>query len=763
MKHLLFLSLMTSSTLALVACGGGGSDTPPPAPRALGGTVAVGAPIRGATVDVFDTQGQRVAQAQTGIDGRYQVQLPAAAQGPFLIKASYADEALFSVHDGQGEVANVSHLTDAVTAMLSPTGAADGLMLSTQSLASVSTDQIVQAAGKVQAAVAPVADAIDDLPAGASFMSTAFDANGTGLDRLLDAASLSVTARQAAGTVATNIGVAFNVTQGVNALDASRFVTFSSLDSAAEIQDKVSGLTVSSSQLPPSGVGQLYLELISRLNACYATPVAQRVEGDTITSQACRNLFYNADPGQYQDGGFNARQRFGSLFTATGPIEFKPTIAPIIAQDLAGDGATGRAVVAAKGQDTQGNYSYNRFYVRTFSLDGQTVLGIEGDQNPYEFYVNAENEFRSFPLSRLDLDAIQSQFALILRVPTVSGVAPTAAVVEGPSGRFLMAPTTGRDNFRMCRPVAASETVPSEILTAPGGCKGAPLLVYASAFVDNQVSRPEGVNSPLDFDHIKNDFLVVKDEDGELLTDTEVEQIPNGATWKATVFFNNGSSEVLHTRNAGRPMTSAELRGADSPLTRAAQFSRLTLSEGSGRPARLVDFSQPAPWTPNTGIPAWSSRASDLYNRGADGRTPVWAPTDGGFRFNWTVSGNQIPPFLVFVSGQVRINNVGQDFVASASRQPFEDSRRFSVAARNTQVFCSPSSTQSLADQSCDQELDDQDQPVAYAKDAADNHRYNPGTWMTSTSLISRDQQQRSIIRGYMWFIPTRNNGSFVE
>lgn len=757
MKNSIFLPLLTSSTLALVACGGGGSYTQPPAPRALGGTVAVGAPIRGATVDVFDTQGQRVAQAQTGIDGKYQVQLPSAAQGPFLIKASYADEALFSVHDGQGEVANVSHLTDAVTAMLSPTGAADGLMLSTQSLASVSNDQIVQAASKVQAAVAPVADAIDDLPAGASFMSTAFDANGTGLDRLLDAASLSVTAKQSADTVATNIGVAFNVTQGVNALDASRFVAFSSLDSAAEIQGKVSGLTVSANQLPPSRVGQLYLDLISRLNACYAIPVAQRVEGDTITSQACRNLFYNADPGQYRDGGFNARQRFSSLFTATGRIEFKPTMAPIIAQDLAGDSATGRAVVAAKGQDTQGNYSYNRFYVRTFNLNGQTVLGIEGDQNPFEFYVNAENEYRTFPLSKLSLDMIQSQFALILRVPTEGTRVPTAAIVTGPSGRFLMAPITGRDNFRLCRQMDVNEITPEEIRIAPNGCKGAPLLVHASEFVNNQASLP--IASPLDFDHVKRDFLIVKDNNDRLLTDTDVEKIPNGATWQATVFFNEGPNQVVYTRNAGRPMSSAELRGADSPMSRAAQFSRLTLSEGSNKPARVVDFSQALPLNPNAGI----TSGQDLYKRFADARTPVWAPVEGGFKFDWTVSPSQIPPFLVFVSGQVRINSQGQDVPLLSNRQPFEDTGRFSVAARSTQVFCSPSSTQTLADQSCDLILDDDDKPIAYAKDGADKYLYNPGTWMTSTSLISRDQQQRSIIRGYMWFIPTRNNGTFIE
>lgn len=753
------LCLLASTALLLVACGGGSGDgaTQSPSSSALGGTVALGAPIREATIEIFDVSGTRVAQTLTNAEGKYQVEIPAGKQGPFVIKASYADETLYSVYTGQEGVANVSHLTDAVTAMLSPTGASDGLVRDAQSLGSINAERIAQAVDKLQAAVAPVANLIDDLPAGANFMSTAFDANGTGVDRLLDAASLSVTAKQAAGTVATSIGVAFNVTQDINALDGAKFVAFDSTDSAQDIQNKVSGLGLSSAQLPPSQIGRLYLDLIRRLNTCYAVPLNQRVKDDEIISQDCRDVFYNADPSGYLDGGFNARQRFASLFTATGLIEFKPTIAPIIAQDLAGEGASGRAVVAAKGQDSQGNYSYNRFYVRTFKLNGQDALGIEGDQNPFEFYVNSENEYRTFPLSKLSLDLIQSQFALILRVPTVDSVAPTAAVVTGPSGRFLMAPVTGRDNFRMCRQLAATEVIPDEIRSAPTDCKGAPLLVYASAFTDSQVERP--VHSPLDFDHVKREFLVVKGEDGQLLPDAEVEKIPNGATWKATVFFNTGPNRVLYTRNAGRPMSSAELRGADSPMTRAAQFTRLTLAEGGDKAPRQIDFAQAQPLNPNAGI----TSGQDAYKRFADARTPAWAPVEGGFRFNWTVSPSQIPPFLVFVSGQVRINSLGQDVPLLSNRQPFEDTRRFSVAARSTEVFCSPSSTQSLADQSCDLMLDDDNNPVAYAKDASGNHLYNPGTWMTSTSLISRDQQQRSIIRGYMWFIPTRDNGTFIE
>jgi len=751
-----------AAALALVACGGGGGGGGGgSSSTSLSGTVAVGAPIKGATVEVFGPQGNRVAQAQTGADGKYQAQIPAGVAGPFVIKATYADESLYTVHAGQGSVANVSHLTDAVTAMLSPTGAADGFVLNASSLTGLNTDQIQQAVGKLQTAVAPAANLISDLPAGANFMNTPFDANGTGIDRLLDAASVNVTSKQVSGGVATNIGLAFNVSQGINQLNATQFVTFDSTDNAAAIQAKLSRVNVNANQLPPSNVGSLYLNLIDRLNACYAVPRNQRVSGDTILSQACKDIFYNADPSLFLDAGFNVRQRFASLFTATGTIQFTPTVSPIIVQDIA---ASGKALVAAKGQDELGNYSYNRFYVRAYNLNGQQqVLGIEGDQNPFEFYVNAENESRTFPLSSVNLDLVQSQFALIVRVPAAlrATATATAAIVEGPSGRFEMAPLTGRDNFRMCRQIPDGEAIPSEVRNRPS-CNGVPLLVYASEFVDQQISRPRSVQSPLDFDFIKSDFFVVKDSNNNLFTDSDIERIPNGAAWKATVFFNDGSSQVVYTHNAGRPMTSAELRGADSPMIRAAQFSKLTMAEGSGRAARVVDFTQPTPLTPNQGIPAWNNRNLDPYQRGTDDRSAVWAPVEGGFEFDWTVSNSQIPPFLVFVSGQV-VMDPQKQIIDRKDRQPFEDIRRFSVASKSVKVFCSPSDPLSLADKSCVTEPDGSNNPAAYTKDAADNYVYNPGAWMTSTSLLSRDQQQRSIIRGYMWFIPTTNGGELVQ
>jgi hypothetical protein len=760
LKQAMRLILLPAAAAVLVACGGGGGS-PTASLNSFGGTAAVGAPLRAATIEVFDLQGQRIAQTQTDESGKYQIQLPSGAQGPFIIKAIYADEALFSVYSGQGGVANISHLTDAVTAMLSPSGASDGFMSGTPSSALLSDAKVSEAIAKLNAAISPAKNAISDLPANANFMSTAFDANGTGIDRLLDTASVTVTAKNLNNQNAANIGVAFNVAQGLNTMNATRFVAFDSTQSASAIQARAAGLSISASQLPPTGIGQMYNDLLDRLNACYAIPLAQRVSGDTITHQNCKDVFFNSDPSQYKDGGFNVRQRFTSLFSSPGPVRFTPTLSPIVAQDLQGPQSSGTALVANKGEDSLGNFAYNRFYVKKFSLNGRDVLGVVGDQNDFEFYVNSENDHRSFPMSSIDLDLLQSQFALIVRLPSAARVTATAAVVEGPGGRFLMRPVNGRDNFQLCRQLADNEVTPTSITLAET-CSSTkpPLLVYASRFVNQQVARSSSarpnIQSPLEFDYINNDFFVVK-RGAALMTDDEIREIPNGASWKATVYFSNNTTKDLFTHNVSRPMTTGELLGADSPINRAARLTNMTISEGPTVAPRTVDFSAPRPLLPNIGIPAWAQRNQDTYNRFNLSHVPVWAPLDGGFQFRWSVAQGQIPPFILFMSGQVNIDWEGRDLPATINNvnkpiQPMEDQVRFAVGRREATLFCTPTPFITTPnDESCDLDL----ATNSYYRDANNQFRYNPGARMTSTSLISRDQQQRSIIRGYQWFIPT--------
>lgn len=759
-KRAVLWVLLPAAAAVLVACGGGGGG-PSSSSSSFGGTAAVGAPLRGVVVEVFDIAGQLVVQTRTDDAGKYQVQIPAGKQGPFVIKAIYADEALFSVYSGQGGVANISHLTDAVTAMLSPSGASDGLLSGEQNSTLLTDEKISEAVEKLNAAILPARTAISDIPASANFMSTAFVADGTGIDRLLDTASVTVTAKTVDNQNSANIGVTFNIGQGLNNLKATQLVTFDSKQPAGTILARSASLSISDSQLPPENIGKMYNELLDRLNSCYAIPLEERVDNNKITNKNCRDIFYNSNPDIFKDGGFSARQRFNSMFEARN-IRFSPTISPIIAHDLIGVNSSGKALVASKGEDSLGNFAYNRFYVQKFELDGREVLGAIGDQNDHEFYINSESDHRTFALSEIDLDFVQSQFALIVRLQSSGGVNPeaTAAVVEGPGGRFLLAPQAGRGSFRLCGQLNDTQATPDAISTRPSACNTnkPPLLVYASRFVNQQSPRPysgKTIESPLDFDHIKNDFFIVKKDD-LLLSDSEIEMIPRGATWKATLYFSDGSKKELFTHNTSRPMTAQELMGSDSPIYRSANFTNMVVSEGLNKDERSVDFTTQKPFKPNETIPDWSKREDDIYDRGKDKYTPVWAPINGGYQFKWSVAQKQIAPFVIFMSGQVKLDWKGKDLGSNVFS--FDDITRFSVARRDATVFCTPTLADPPTDQSCDFDLD----MKTYYKDLNDQYFYNPGSWMVSTALISRDQQQRSIIRGYNWFIP-RVNGVRVE
>jgi hypothetical protein len=167
-----------------------------------------------------------------------------------------------------------------------------------------------------------------------------------------------------------------------------------------------------------------------------------------------------------------------------------------------------------------------------------------------------------------------------------------------------------------------------------------------------------------------------------------------------------------------------------------------------------VSFNDPTPLKPNIGIPDWNAR--DGYSRGQNKYTPVWAPVEGGFKFNWSVTQGEIAPFILFMSGQVKIDWTGTELGVSGPNNPvlpMEDRVVFRVGQRETTLFCSPTPPLTTPkDQSCDLDAG------TYQRDANNQFIYNPGTWMTSTSLISRDQQQRIIIRGYQWFIPTASS-----
>lgn len=200
-KHLVGSVLACAVAAMIAGCGGGGSSpaaavlpapvpAPAPAVTTLSGTVAVGAPMLNAVVTVKDAAGvTRSANATS--DGAYSGLSIAGLTAPFRIEACGLMDggtSCFYAVAAQGGTANVTPLTHAVVAlalnaepasMFAETGAADApaaaaMTAQQDKLKTVLADVLAKAG----------LDSVD-------FTTTAFKADRTGMDKVLDLVHIS--------------------------------------------------------------------------------------------------------------------------------------------------------------------------------------------------------------------------------------------------------------------------------------------------------------------------------------------------------------------------------------------------------------------------------------------------------------------------------------------------------------------------------------------------------------------------------------------
>jgi hypothetical protein len=275
------LTLIALATLA--ACGGGGgSDPVVPPPVAvvtrLEGTAAIGAPMAGASITV--TAGRSGVLASPSVtaaaDGRYSIDV-SSLRAPLLVRAagSIAGESVehvavvAAVTAGSTATANVTPLTTAVAALIAP-GADVSQLATPATLAAAAT------AAQVGNATELVVNTLRSDPGmaallGAAFnpLSTAFAANGTGIDAALE--------RVAVGTSAGNVTISNLVAPpGDNGAPAPVALTPAML--ANPTQAPTLPASPAAGDLPSAAD---LAALGAKWQACLALPIAQRVVLDT--------------------------------------------------------------------------------------------------------------------------------------------------------------------------------------------------------------------------------------------------------------------------------------------------------------------------------------------------------------------------------------------------------------------------------------------------------------------------------------------------
>jgi hypothetical protein len=427
-------AVAVSATFALAACGGGGGSsgnsatTSNATPTSMAGTVAVGGSVVGANITVIDATGKSVATTSDAW-GNYSISL-SGLTAPLLIVASDPTgvhptlaSVFASIPTGTSApvVGNVTTLTTAVAALLTTSG--NPLELT----GSGSLSSLAQTAS-VTAAIAKLNTALSNiLPANglnaASFdpVGTAFTANQTGADAVIDAVQVvpaPTGGTQIISSAAPSSGIALNQATSVS-----------------------TPLTA-----PPTSAAYLSL-VMAALTQCLGG-----------TTSACSQ----AVDANYKENGYTTFATAHSKLTASGVTIGTPQTLEF----FTGAGGVQDALVSIPYTTTGGVAGTE---VTVAQQTGSNTWDIIGNQQPYNVSITSY-------LSRWQfLDANDSPYSryeagLNISIP-VGGVNPSnlaSASVTGPgiNGTLYLVPRAAAGNSTLALTSTAQTSVPTGGVTS---------------------------------------------------------------------------------------------------------------------------------------------------------------------------------------------------------------------------------------------------------------------------------------------------------
>jgi hypothetical protein len=267
------------TALLLVACGGGGGGgSASTSGTSFSGTAAVGAPMAGATVNVYDKSGALVATTTADQSGAYTLSNVNSTNGPFVIEVAGTvgdANAKFYAISNAGGTANVSQVSHAIASSLSSSGNPADLTSGN----SISSSQISTNEGAFTAALSGL---MQSLNVSGSLVTQTFS---SAMDAALDHIKISVTpsgielstsqGEAVADLMGTfNAGVDTPVAHKINSFNAN---TLPSANDAANLPGFSSGGVIASAATLET--------LRTKLQACFAHVAADRAtQAETLTT-----------------------------------------------------------------------------------------------------------------------------------------------------------------------------------------------------------------------------------------------------------------------------------------------------------------------------------------------------------------------------------------------------------------------------------------------------------------------------------------------
>ncbi len=612
---------------------GGGTNTIAATPSSvvLSGTAATGAALADASLKIYDATGAVVCEVKTGSDGAYTCDLGVSPKPPFVLVATLDDTKLVSIApDATTGTVNITPLTNLIASTLSSTGDPQQLVEDIKSApASVDAAKVKASVDRVMTALKPLLDALGTQ---GNPITTSFKADGTGQDRLLDLLQVSV---RPDGSGANN---EVTVKSAPSASDSDPLrISFKSSDST--IAPLPTG-SVSAESLGTDNMAVLVSDMLKRMTACYAVPLADRVTNGWATgsmpkSPACTSLFLNDDPASFLSNGatVSPTAAFKGMFYQSGTgvaydrgtFEFKR---------VNGDYVFSYRWTAANGSTDNENMVARKV--------GDS-LKLIGNQYKYNATVRPYAQTRDL-VNTSTFSSINTGYNIWIANRTASGNAVFSKVlVTTPKGNVVT----------YCPTAGLSYLVIEKSATQCGQGK-----VLASTSVLRLAGRYIDPTNQTDLSAKEGGIVFVN----PAMTDEMIASIPDQSVWKLEFFHADGvtPNEVQTYRTNSRAMTLAEVAAST-----------------------FVDLTAPA----RAAVIAESSAAGAFIFASPDVATPNYFDFRGT-QF-WQVPSGALAPTSISVYGKH----------PTANNPRFSDSVTVSTNDRGARVMCS---RQSNSDAHCD-------------------------------------------------------------
>jgi hypothetical protein len=657
---LLWITTAAASAALLAGCGGGSGGgyagfpaaasgaapetspaAPAPAPVAaattVSGTVASGAPFSGAVLTAVDQTGATVCSTTVSTTGTYSCALPPTVKAPIVITARRDDEVLYGVSATTADgTVNVTPLTTIVVARLSPAGDPTKLAGALQVNPDAVTAATIQA--QVDQLLALLKPLLDALGTTISPITGAFAADGTGQDRVLDSIAVSV---RPDGTAAS-VEITVRTVPAGGAESPPVVVKFQSSDAVLPILP-----AVQAAALPPPGLSVAVTDLMSRITACYALPLSQRVNAASdstavtggpadVKAPVCRSLFVGDDPGSYFQSGSKVGRDTSNNGTFAGL--FRPGATGVIFDlgRLRYYRPNGDLAITYRTLDTAGNVATDVLVVR----DVGGVVKLIGNQLTYSASVRAAIQVRDFVNSPAANYVNVGYDVAVANVLGANGLTIfSKVVVTSPDNKtYTLVPTAGNSSLRF--------VLPNGVVT------GTSIIRLAAEYLDTSIpGNPAAKDTGLVY--VSPQF-----------TDAQLGAIDNQGVWKLEFFHVDSSkANVVQTyRTISNAPTIAQARRLPLPeLTTAMRAKLIADTANSTR----YTFGAPSASNPN------------VINFSVSGQDAWMVP-----------SGAVAPITLTAFGATATVNNV--------AGVNFDDQLSVSTSARQGQISCSTATVQDL-------------------------------------------------------------------